>query len=206
MSPIVNTFIEQRDTGLYEKMVEDILSILEFGLGRYSSRLHAKPIITYRIKEQGSLERKIEKKNNKYSSINEITDVIGIRIIAYFQDDVDVIKKALSDVFGIDRINSIDKRNQVGNSFGYASLHLVASLGRPYGFKGKLYGPELYGGLRFEIQIRTILEHAWAEIEHDIGYKSELAAGLSIPIKRGLSRLAAVLETVDVEFIRVTIA
>lgn len=206
MSPIVNTFIEQRDTGLYEKMVEDILSILEFGLGRYSSRLHAKPIITYRIKEQGSLERKIEKKNNKYSSINEITDVIGIRIIAYFQDDVDVIKKALSDVFGIDRINSIDKRNQVGNSFGYASLHLVASLGRPYGFKGKLHGPELYGGLRFEIQIRTILEHAWAEIEHDIGYKSELAAGLSIPIKRGLSRLAAVLETVDVEFIRVTIA
>lgn len=200
MSAILDEFIQQRDAGFYTKMTEDILSIIEFGLNRRGDSLHTKPIITHRVKDKESLIKKIAKKN-KYGTLS---DIVGIRIIAYFQDDVNFIKKALSDVFWVDKHNSIDKRNQIGNSFGYASLHLIASASRPYGFKGKLH-QESYLGTKFEIQIRTILEHAWAEIEHDFGYKSELKAGLSIPTKRGLSRLAAMLETVDAEFNRLRI-
>jgi len=57
-----------------------------------------------------------------------------------------------------------------------------------------------YKDLKVEIQIRSILQHAWAEIEHDLGYKGEV----SIPdkYKRAFNRLSALLETADIEFDR----
>ncbi len=57
-----------------------------------------------------------------------------------------------------------------------------------------------YSNIKFEIQIRSILQHSWAEIEHDLGYKGEF----EIPdiAKRTFYRLSALLEIADVEFVR----
>src|SRR5205085_6657438 len=56
-------------------------------------------------------------------------------------------------------------------------------------------------GLKVEIQTRSILQHAWAEIEHDIGYKR--ASGLPSAFQRRFSRLAGLLEMADQEFVSI---
>jgi ppGpp synthetase/RelA/SpoT-type nucleotidyltranferase len=93
--------------------------------------------------------------------------------------------------------NTIDKRKTLSpNVFGYLSVHYVVSFDKNR-LKKKAFAD--YKDIRFEIQIRSILQHAWAEIEHDLGYKSEI----EVPdeIRRKFSRLAGLLEIADSEFI-----
>ena len=153
--------------------------------------------ITNRIKEKNKLEGKIFKKNHKYSKLSEITDIAGIRIITYFEDEVDRIAQIIESEFEVDYENSIDKRQMENDKFGYRSLHFVISLNRN---RLKLLEYKKFKKLKVEIQIRTILQHSWAEIEHDIGYKGEK----SIPqfAKRTFYRVAALLETADLEFVK----
>ena len=81
------------------------------------------------------------------------------------------------------------------NSFGYLSLHYICSLR-----EGEEYPPEICGR-KFEIQVRTTLQHTWACIEHDMGYKSEF--GIPRIAVRQFARIAGLLELADDEFIRV---
>lgn len=152
--------------------------------------------ISSRVKEQNSLEKKINIKDGKYSSINEITDIVGCRIISYFEDDVQKIVESIRKEFDIDEENSVNKKAILeSDKFGYLSYHLVCSIS-----PNRLSLPEYkkYENIKFEIQIRSILQHAWAEIEHDIGYKSSF----EIPkeLKRKFSRIAGLLETADESF------
>lgn len=153
--------------------------------------------ITCRVKEIGSLVDKIERKEEKYKELKQITDLVGLRIITYFDDDVDKIATLIENEFEIDMDNSVDKRIIEADKFGYSSLHYVVSLTKD---RLKFIETEMYRDLKAEIQIRSILQHAWAEIEHDIGYKGEI----EIPkfAKRGFSRISALLETADIEFVK----
>lgn len=83
------------------------------------------------------------------------------------------------------------------DKFGYRSLHYVLTL---KGNRSKLTEYKKFKNIKVEIQIRTILQHSWAEIEHDIGYKGET----EIPdfAKRTFYRIAALLETADIEFVK----
>jgi putative GTP pyrophosphokinase len=155
--------------------------------------------ITHRIKDQVSLEKKIERKLGKYSSISDVTDIVGIRIITKYAEDVDDVAKLIEKEFNVDKENSIDKRKMLDpDRFGYLSFHYVVSLGDN---RKKLTEYQHFSNLKAEVQIRSIIQHAWAEIEHDLGYKSEE----SIPnsLKREFSRLAALLELADAEFTRI---
>ncbi|MFZ4929270.1 GTP pyrophosphokinase [Chryseobacterium sp. Mn2064] len=150
-----------------------------------------------RVKDNQSLAKKIDKKIDKYTSINDITDIIGIRIITHLESEVDIIEKLMRDEFKIDEENSIDKRELSNDQFGYRSLHLVISLNNT---RDTLTEYASYKDFKCEIQIRSILQHAWAEIEHDLGYKGKI----QIPdqYKRDFNRLSALLETADKEFDR----
>jgi putative GTP pyrophosphokinase len=153
--------------------------------------------ISKRVKEEISLEGKLIKKLGKYKSISDVTDIIGVRVIAYFEDEVDKIADVIEREFDIDKINSIDKRELDDDRFGYRSLHYVFSIKKN---RTRLVEYKKFAGLKAELQIRTILQHSWAEIEHDIGYKSDI--GIPKLAKRTFYRVAALLETADQEFVK----
>lgn len=150
--------------------------------------------ITSRLKSKESLQNKIIKKQG-YNSLSDITDIVGCRIILYFEDEVDKVAQIIENEFIVDKINSIDKRKIEVDRFGYLSLHYVVNINRK---RLRLVEYKEFKDLKLEIQIRSILQHSWAEIEHDIGYKGKH----SIPdkAKRRFSRIAALLETADIEF------
>jgi ppGpp synthetase/RelA/SpoT-type nucleotidyltranferase len=151
--------------------------------------------ISCRTKDRDSLARKIESKS-KYTDLAEITDVVGIRIISLYADDVDKIAEVIESEFNVDEVNSIDKRAILDpDRFGYLSLHYVVSLNDK---RSSLKEHSKFKGVKFEIQIRSVLQHTWAEIEHDIGYKSRIEAPKSV--RRQFSRLAGLLELADIEF------
>ena len=141
----------------------------------------------YRVKTEKSLAGKLERKGAKYASINDITDLVGVRIITFYTDEVDKVAAIAKGVFAIDWQESVDKRklHQL-DSFGYNSLHYICRLRE--------------GSIRFELQMRTALQHVWSTIEHDIGYKGEVK--MPGEYRRQFSRLAGMLELVDDEFSR----
>ena len=149
--------------------------------------------IEYRVKTEQSLAGKLERKGHKYKTIYDVTDLVGLRVITFYTDEVDKVAAIAKRVFEVDWKESVDKRklHQL-DSFGYNSLHYICRL--------KDATPEQP---RFEIQMRTALQHVWSTIEHDTGYKGEV----KIPheYKRQFSRLAGMLELVDDEFSRLRI-
>jgi ppGpp synthetase/RelA/SpoT-type nucleotidyltranferase len=143
--------------------------------------------IEYRVKTEHSLAGKLERKGDKYASLEDITDLVGLRIITFYTDDVDKVAAIVQQLYDVDWTNSIDKRKAHElTSFGYNSLHYICRL------KG--------GSAPFEIQMRTALQHVWSAIEHDIGYKGSVK--LPPEYRRQFSRLAGMLELADDEFSR----
>ena len=151
--------------------------------------------VEHRVKEERSLAGKLERKGDAYNSLEDITDILGCRVVCFLSDEIDKIGKKVEENFVIDWENSSDKRILLKeNAFGYLSLHYICSL--PYGDKW----PDEICGKKFEVQIRTILQHAWSAIHHDIGYKSDF--GVPREISRQFARLAGLLELADDEFVR----
>jgi len=152
--------------------------------------------VVSRIKAESSLKSKIGSGRKKYSKIEDITDLCGLRVITYFEDDVDQVAEIIRKELAIDPIHSIDKRKILpANQFGYLSVHFVASLTSK---QLQLSKYKKLKNLKIEIQICSILQHAWAEIEHDLEYKSQIA--VSYDVRRRFSRLAGLLEIADLEF------
>lgn len=154
-----------------------------------------------RVKSFDSILRKIERKKNKYvDPFKEITDLLGIRIVTYYREDVDLITKLLFENFNIDYENSVNKLvNMDSDRMGYLSVHYVCTLKtNDLNPKGKKLNNLDF---KFEIQIRTALQHAWAAIDHKLRYKTLVK--LPKKIERKLFRVSALLEIADSEFSKI---
>lgn len=188
-SPLVSLYQKKREAlyAPFSILIEGLVTNL---LSDRKIEVHQ---VTSRVKTVSSFAEKIRRKKYKYRFLSEVTDIVGVRVITYLASDVDLVYALLSQNFAIDSKNSVDKRVAASASqFGYQSLHLVAQLNT-----ARVALPEYAGfrALKFEIQVRSILQHSWAEIEHDISYKS--VVGLPPNIKRKLHRAAALLEQAD---------
>jgi putative GTP pyrophosphokinase len=149
-----------------------------------SVKIHS---VAWRPKSRDSLARKLARPDRSYSDLWSLTDLVGVRVITYFADAVDRVGELVEARWPVEFGHSIDKRHRETSEFGYRSLHYVCR-----------FGGALPENACFEVQVRTMLEHAWAEIEHDLGYKATEA--IPVGVRRRLSRLAGLLELADEEF------
>lgn len=188
---IIEEYNEKKS--IYQELEKIVFEKLK-NIGKASSiRIYR---IEHRVKEEQSLIGKLERKGDKYESLSDITDILGLRVVCFFADDVDVLAKKIEENFEIDWNQSIDKRKYLAtNSFGYLSVHYIGSLKKDSDYK-----PE-FEKIKFEIQTCSLLQHVWAVMEHDLGYKTKF--GIPRATARDFSRLAGLLEIADEHFSRI---
>ena len=131
--------------------------------------------IIYRPKEIYNLKQKIKRKalvNRIYQNLDEISDLAGVRVVLYFKSDVAKVVEIINKEFIVHQADNVDKPS-LDKQTGYSSIHRVVSISKE---RQLLKEYCHFVNLKCEVQIRTILQNAWAEIEHGIGYKPSFIA------------------------------
>jgi ppGpp synthetase/RelA/SpoT-type nucleotidyltranferase len=184
----------QKIRPLFEGFTKKLKTLLEDLIGKEGIEYH---LVEARTKSYESFREKITRPDKNYNEpLKEITDLAGLRVSVYYLDDVKRVAKLVEEEFVIDWPNSVDKGTQLKpNEFGYRSLHYVVSLSET---RRRLAEWEDFKDLKAEIQIRTVLQHAWAAIDHALRYKKE--SDVPSQLRRRLYRLSGLLELADEEF------
>jgi predicted RNase H-like nuclease/ppGpp synthetase/RelA/SpoT-type nucleotidyltranferase len=117
--------------------------------------------------------------------LHDITDQVGIRVITYVRSDVSAVAEVLGSQLTVLDDRDLGQETASEGRFGYASRHLQVSQGT---------GPSA------QVQVRTVLQHAWAEFEHDIRYKGTVPEQHARDFDRRFTLAAGLLELADQEF------
>ena len=174
----------------YERVREEAVYVLNKRIDARGIKLHS---LNSRVKELASLEAKAERKG--YSSpLEETPDVVGIRVVVLFRADIGQVGEIVDSEFDVvdnsDTVTGADDPS----TFGYMSQHFVARL------PSTLVGPR-YEGLndyRFEVQVRTILMDAWANVSHYLAYKNE--SSIPAELRRDFDALSGLFYVADSHF------
>lgn len=136
----------------------------------------------------------LETEGREYKIIDHITDLIGLRVVCLYEDDIEKIKDLLCEQLEvIDITDKIAQIENTENSFGYKGLHLDLRLNDQ---RRTLPEYSKFKDFSFEVQIRTIIQDSWSVLDHKIKYKKSIPNNL----KRRINSLAALFEVADREF------
>lgn len=175
MSEVIEVFISAytREFDYYDKL--SALTGLKLESALKKSGIRA--IVSYRAKGIESLRRKLEKRDvsgegSKYKKVediyDDIADLAGVRVALYFPGDIDVVSKIISENFTELYSKTFPEGRREGSEGIYAK--------RFDGYHAKHYRVKLDDETRYsetpvEIQVASVLMHAWSEVEHDLVYK-----------------------------------
>lgn len=176
----------------FNLLAEEVVYILKKGFKKNDVNISN---ITSRIKTLNSFLDKIHRKGYKKPFL-ENTDFVGVRIVYIYRDEFDIIDRFINQEFNV--IEEYNKNKDLGyDRFGYDAIHYLIKIHPDY--KGARY--EEIKDVVCEIQVRTILQDAWALVSHHLEYKQEN----EIPdeFKRKLNALAGTFETIDTQLIHI---
>jgi putative GTP pyrophosphokinase len=128
--------------------------------------------------------------------LTQITDQIGVRVITYLRDDVDAVADLLSDELTLLDDRDMGQETADDGRWGYASRHLLLTATPESGADAEAHLRDR----RASVQVRTVLQHAWAEFEHDIRYKGTIQDEHAPDLNRRFALAAGLLELADREF------
>ena len=165
-------------------------------------KLTSQPTYKSRIKSFNSYYKKVLRQHPEEAVASEklvcLTDMMGIRIICTFLEDITDVQEQIKSMFQVREVE-IKGASQSYKEFGYESVHVLVSVPddcKPNSLPDDILLPE---ELVCEIQIRTILQDAWAEVEHELIYKTEFTP-FDMPLKRKLASMNASLSLADIIF------
>lgn len=185
----------------YSTLLQEIMYNIQIDLEK-TVKLSSQPTYKTRIKSFSSYYKKLlRQKPNEAANSNKLvclTDMIGIRIICAFLEDISVVREQIEASFDVKEVE-VKGSSQNFKEFGYESVHVLVSIPNdciPKSIPSDISIPE---ELVCEIQIRTILQDAWAEVEHELIYKTEFTP-FDMPLRRKLASINASLSLADIIF------
>lgn len=189
----VNLYADEQK--VFQTYADTLLKILKAACNHYALL----GICQARPKSVSSFAEKAARKASKYQRpVEQLTDLCGARIILHTHDQVQTICRFIREHFIIDEANSEDKFNLLRDSeFGYQSVHFVVQM-KSSPVLGVNVPLDIIGNRKAEIQVRTLCQHAWADITHDRLYKSQFRVPQEL--RRLAHRIAALLENADDAF------
>ncbi len=146
-------------------------------------------------KFQRKYQYRLEAEEQPYEIKDYLSDLLGIRIVCLYEDQIPRISEVLQQHFKVlevtDRISVLEKTQDL---FGYKGLHMDLE------YNERMHTPAKHEpllGLTVEVQIRSLIQDAWSVLDHKIKYKKSIPTDL----KRRINILAALFELADREFI-----
>jgi ppGpp synthetase/RelA/SpoT-type nucleotidyltranferase len=183
LEEVRKTWIKERP--IYERFVNHVTAILRSEFRNPTTQIYGRP------KEIDSLLKKLIRKPDK--TYADITDKAGIRVIVKFSDELEIVGRFIEQKFSI--LKKEDKRTGLKiDQVGYQGIHYDIKLN-----KGEADGTE-FADACAELQVRTLAQHLWSDMSHELGYKPDLK--VDDDALRRLFRLSALIEIADDEFLR----
>lgn len=184
---VIRDFLKQRPH--FEKLCDEIAFILERALTVEKIEYSA---VTWRTKTLESYCEKVLRKSYA-NPLQEITDLAGVRVVYLYPSDRKKVESLIENQFIV--VEKIDRVAEGGTEhFGYGAVHYLVKLGKA--MSGARYDD--LKDLLCEIQVRTILQDAWAIVAHHLSYKRE--SDVPNELRRKLNALSGLFETADDQF------
>jgi ppGpp synthetase/RelA/SpoT-type nucleotidyltranferase len=184
-----------RITGLFIDFVTELLD--DAGINYVSVTGRTKSVESYAAKAARTVDTPDGPVPLYSDPATQITDQIGVRVVTYLRGDVTAVAEVLADQFSVFDDRDMGQETARQGRFGYASRHLLVA---PDPVKEL---PAAYTDLKgrtASVQLRTILQHAWAEFEHDVRYKGSVPQEHAPDLDRRFTLAAGLLELADREF------
>ena len=150
-----------------------------------------------RVKTWASIDGKLRRKGQQISCISDVSDIVGLRLILLFRDDVERMHDIITSTLCVRSFENTGDR-LAATQFGYRSNHYNFTIPDSW---SSLPSYSDLGEVEAELQVRTLSQHIWAAASHKLQYKHEESVPPSLI--RSIHRVSALLELVDLEFERI---